>query len=201
MGTVANFHNRDMMVNGKLMVVTGPSGVGKGTLVRALLDRNPDIFLSISATTRSPRPGEVDGQHYYFLSREQFESWIAGGELLEWAEYAGNYYGTPRQAISDRIHQGQTVLLEIELLGARQVKASFPDAQTIMILPPSLTELETRLRGRGDENEASMAKRLARAQEEIAAKDEFDHCLVNDDLETAVAQLLEIFSQGHFSGG
>ncbi|BFM40463.1 guanylate kinase [Synechocystis sp. LKSZ1] len=174
---------------GQLVVITGPSGVGKGTLVKALLAQYPDLFLSISATTRTPRAGEIDGQAYYFLSQEQFQQWIAAGQLLEWAEYAGNYYGTPRQAVEQQISQGKTVLLEIEVLGARQVKDSYPAARRVFILPPSPQELEHRLRHRGQDSEAAIAKRLAKAQEELAVSHEFDAQIVNDDLEMALQEL------------
>jgi guanylate kinase len=121
---------------GKLIVLTGPSGVGKGTLVRSLLARHPELYLSISATTRSPRPGESNGQHYYFLSRQEFENLIQDNQLLEWAEYAGNYYGTPRSPVEEQINQGKSVILEIEVVGADLVKANFPDALRLFILPP-----------------------------------------------------------------
>ena len=127
---------------GKLIVITGPSGVGKGTIVKSLLEKNPQIFLSISATTRSPRQGEVDGVNYYFLSRDQFEAMIDKSELLEWAEYAGNYYGTPKNPVVEGIKKGKTIILEIEVLGARQVQKTFPSATRIFILPPSFSELE-----------------------------------------------------------
>ncbi|ERN40222.1 guanylate kinase [Rubidibacter lacunae KORDI 51-2] len=174
----------------KLIVLTGPSGVGKGTLVRSLLQRHPDLQLSVSATTRAPRPGEVHGQDYWFLARAEFKAAIAAGELLEWAEYAGNYYGTPRQMVSEQFAAGKSVLLEIELAGARQVRAQY-DAEivSIFLLPPSLDELERRLRDRGKDSETAIAKRLARAREEVAAQHEFDWQIINDDLETALQQL------------
>jgi guanylate kinase len=177
------------MPAGKLIVLTGPSGVGKGTLVRALLYRYPELCLSISATTRPPRPGEVGGKDYYFLSRQEFEVMIGGGELLEWAEYAGNYYGTPRAQVEAQICQGKTVLLEIEVVGARKIQQAFPEALRIFILPPSLEELERRLRGRGQDSAAAIERRLQRSREELAASQEFDCTIVNDDLETALQQL------------
>ena len=174
---------------GKLIVITGPSGVGKGTIVKSLLAKNPQIFLSISATTRLPRHGEVDGVNYYFLSREQFEEMLDKSELLEWAEYAGNYYGTPKKAVVEGIQKGKTIILEIEILGARQVQKNFPSATRIFILPPSFAELEARLRGRGNDNETAIIQRLAKAKEEIAVSDEFDYQVVNDDLEKAIAKV------------
>jgi guanylate kinase len=177
------------MSAGKLIVITGPSGVGKGTLVRSLLTRHPELYLSISATTRQPRPGEIDGKDYYFVSKQQFESAIEQGELLEWAEYAGNYYGTPKTSVEEQINRGKWVLLEIELIGARIVKKIFPDALLIFILPPSLEELGRRLRGRGKDSQEAIFRRLERAKAEIEAKDEFNIQIVNDDLETAIADI------------
>ena len=177
------------MAIGRLIVFTGPSGVGKGTLLRSLLAQHSDIHLSISATTRSPRPGEIDGKHYYFVSRPEFERMVAQGELLEWAEYAGNYYGTPRRPVEEKIQAGKWVMLEIELDGARQVRKTFPGALRIFIMPPSLMELEHRLRGRGQDSEEAIVKRLQRAQAEIDAANEFDIQIVNDDLLSALHQL------------
>jgi guanylate kinase len=177
---------------GQLIVLTGPSGVGKGTLVRELLARHRDLFLSISATTRAPRTGETDGKDYFFVSQDRFQSMIAQDELLEWAEYAGNYYGTPLSAVESQIQQGKKVLLEIEVLGARQVKESFPEALLIFILPPSEAELEKRLRERGQDSEAAITRRLSKAKEELAVSQEFDHCIINDDLNLALSQLEQI---------
>ncbi|MBU7583705.1 MAG: guanylate kinase [Nostoc sp. TH1S01] len=171
---------------GKLIVLTGPSGVGKGTLMRSLLQRHPQLYYSVSVTTRSPRPGEIDGKNYYFINRSKFEQLVAQGEFLEWAEFAGNYYGTPREAVVDQIQSGKLVVLEIELEGARQIRASFPNALSIFILPPSFEELEKRIRGRGQDSEEAIARRLTRAKAEIAAADEFDIQIVNDDFETAL---------------
>lgn len=177
------------MANGTLTVLTGPSGVGKGTLVKLLRERHPDLYLSVSATTRSPRDGEVDGQDYFFVSRDRFMAMAEAGDLLEWAEFAGNCYGTPRQPIVERLDRGEQVLLEIELEGARQVKTTFPEALRVFVLPPSLDELERRLRSRGQDAEAAIERRLARAREEVAAADEFDQQVVNDDLDKALIQL------------
>ncbi|MBC1222800.1 guanylate kinase [Nostoc sp. UCD121] len=171
---------------GRLIVLTGPSGVGKGTLMRSLLQRHPELYFSVSATTRSARPGEIDGKNYYFVSLSKFEQLVAEGEFLEWAEFAGNYYGTPREAVLNQIQSGKLVVLEIELEGARQIRASFPSALSIFILPPSFDELEKRIRSRAQDSEEAIARRLLRAQEEIQAADEFDIQIVNDDFETAL---------------
>lgn len=179
----------DRHFKGKLIVLTGPSGVGKGTLVQVLLQRHPELYLSISATTRSPRPGEIHGQHYYFISRADFEKMISDGALLEWAEFAGNYYGTLRLPVEQKIAEGKTILLEIELEGANQISASLPDALRIFILPPSFSILEQRLRDRAQDSEAAIVRRLQRAQIEMDAAKEFDLQIVNDDLETALQQL------------
>ena len=174
---------------GKLIVITGPSGVGKGTLVSLLLQNHPQLKLSVSATTRQPRPGEVEGVNYFFLSKKDFETAILNRELLEWAEYAGNYYGTPKSQVVEQINAGNYVILEIELEGARSVADIFPEARRIFILPPSIDELEERIRGRGTNTEESIAQRLEIAKKEIAASDEFDFQVVNDDLEKAIALL------------
>ena len=177
------------MQAGKLIVLTGPSGVGKGTLLRSLLARHPELYFSISATTRQPRPGEVEGVHYYFVSREKFEQMVPTGELLEWAEFAGNYYGTPRNAVERQIQQGRSVILEIEVVGARKIHDTFPTALRIFMLPPSLAELERRIRARGQDSEEAIARRLERAKAEIDAAGEFDVQIVNDDLEAALVRL------------
>ena len=174
---------------GKLIVLTGPSGVGKGTLMQKLLQRHPELYYSVSATTRSPRPGEINGKNYYFVTRSQFAELIAEGEFLEWAEFAGNYYGTPRAAVLEHIQAGHSVILEIELEGARQIKASYRNTLSIFILPPSFSELEGRIRRRGQDSQDAIARRLNRAEEEIKAADEFDIQIVNDDFETALNQI------------
>jgi guanylate kinase len=176
----------------RLTVITGPSGVGKGTLVGQLLQRHPQIWLSVSATTRAPREGEVEGQSYFFLSRERFEQQVAEGGFLEWAEFAGNLYGTPRAPVEAQLAAGRPVLLEIELEGARQVRQSFPAACQLFIEPPSFEELERRIRGRGTDSEEAIARRLARARVELAAAPEFDAVLVNGDLNAALAELEQL---------
>jgi guanylate kinase len=180
----------------RLTVITGPSGVGKGTLVGRLLSRHPRIWLSVSATTRAPRPGEVEGQSYFFLSRERFEQQVADGGFLEWAEFAGNLYGTPRQPVEQHLAAGRPVLLEIELEGARQVRHSFPAGFQLLIQPPSLEELERRIRGRGTDAEEAIQRRLARARVELAAEAEFDATLVNGDLDQALAELERLMQLG-----
>jgi guanylate kinase len=174
---------------GKLIVLTGPSGVGKGTLMNAILQRYPELHYSVSATTRSPRPGEVNGKNYHFITRSEFEKLVTQGEFLEWAEFAGNCYGTPREAVLNHIQSGKLVVLEIELEGARQIRHSFPSALSIFILPPSFAELEKRIRGRGQDAEEAISRRLNRAEEEIAAADEFDLQIINDDFEQALQEI------------
>ena len=173
------------MQTGKLIVLTGPSGVGKGTLLRSLLQRYPRLVLSVSVTTRSPRPGEVEGRSYFFVDRNKFQRMIETEELLEWTEYTGNFYGTPSIPVIKNIKQGKSVILEIELQGARQIQKTFPDALRIFVLPPSKAELEKRLRGRGQDSEEAIVKRLQRGTEELEAAVEFDIQLMNDNLEDA----------------
>ena len=177
---------------GRLVVLTGPSGVGKGTVVAQVRRLAPEVWVSVSATTRAPRPGEVDGQHYFFWSPQRFATECAAGQLLEWAEFAGSCYGTPRRAVEHRLDAGQSVLLEIELQGARQVRAAEPDALLVFLKPPSFAELEGRLRGRGTEDAGAVANRLERARVELAAADEFHHVIVNDDVTRAARELVDL---------
>ncbi|NDJ17167.1 guanylate kinase [Myxacorys almedinensis] len=177
------------MSKGRLIVLTGPSGVGKGTLLSSLLQRHPELSLSTSMTTRKPRLGEVNGKNYFFVSRPEFERKVAQGELLEWAEFADNFYGTPRKPVETMIQAGRWVILEIELEGARQIRKSFPGALKIFISPPSMDELESRIRGRGQDSEDAIARRLRRAQAEVGAAKEFDVQIVNDDFEKALSQI------------
>lgn len=174
---------------GRLVVVSGPSGVGKGTVIRTLAEYT-SFHLSVSATTREMRPGEVDGREYFFLSQEEFADWIENGKLLEWAEYAGNRYGTPRGAVADKLAAGHDVILEIEVQGARQVADAMPDAITVFILPPSVEELEARLLGRGDTS--NIEERLETARTEMAQVDSFDHHVVNEDVDRAADELRSI---------
>ena len=176
----------------KLIIITGPSGVGKGTVVKELLDRNKDIWLSISATTRNPRVGENDGLNYYFISEERFKDMIDKKEFLEWAQFAGNYYGTPLSTVNEKIEKGFIVLLEIEVEGAKQIKEKFPESLSIFLLPPSKEELEKRIRNRGTEKEEAIDKRLSRADYEIASSDEFDFVLTNHDVDETVKEVFKI---------
>jgi guanylate kinase len=176
----------------KLIIITGPSGVGKGTVVKELLDRNKDIWLSISATTRNPRIGEKDGENYYFISDEKFKDMIDKKEFLEWAQFAGNYYGTPLSTVNEKIEKGFIVLLEIEVEGAKQIKEKFPKALSIFLLPPSKAELEKRIRNRGTEKEEAIDRRLSRADYEIASSDEFDFVLTNHDVDETVKGVFKI---------
>ena len=176
----------------KLIIITGPSGVGKGTVVKELLDRNKDIWLSISATTRNPRVGEKDGLNYYFISEERFKDMIDKKEFLEWAQFAGNYYGTPLSTVNEKIEKGFIVLLEIEVEGAKQIKEKFPESLSIFLLPPSKEELEKRIRNRGTEKEEAIDRRLSRADYEIASSDEFDFVLTNHDVDETVKEVSKI---------
>lgn len=174
---------------GNLFVISGPSGAGKGTLVARLLEEVPDTWVSVSATTRAPREGEVEGVSYLFKTRDEFMELAASDGFLEWAEFAGNCYGTPRQSVEEQVALGKQVILEIEVQGAFQVREKLPEAHLIFIEPPSLEVLEERLRGRGTETEEAIRRRLETAKLELARKMEYDVRLVNDDLEAAVAEL------------
>lgn len=177
----------------RLTVIAGPTAVGKGTVVRWLLDNDPNIQVSVSATTRSPRPGEIDGQSYFFVSTGEFESMIAAGELLEYAVVHGsNYYGTPRKPVEQALAAGKQVILEIDLQGARQIKESMPEANLIFIAPPNWDELERRLALRGTETPQQIAVRLATAREEMAATAEFDHVVINTEVAECGQQVLDL---------
>lgn len=178
------------MRTGNLFIISGPSGAGKGTLVARLLEEVPDTWVSVSATTRRPRPGEEEGVSYYFLDRDDFLALADEGGFLEWAEYAGNCYGTPLASVQREMTAGKQVILEIEVQGALQVKEKMPEAHLVFIEPPSLEELERRLRGRGTEADDMVRKRMDTALVELSHKMEYDIRLVNDDLDEAVAQLV-----------
>ena len=178
-----------MSIFSRLTLITGPSGVGKGSLVKKLLERNKELWLSVSATTRKPRKGEINGEHYFFLDRKLFQKLKSQEGFLESAEFAGNLYGTPIAQVKEKLKDGKKVLLEIELEGARQVKISCPEVFRVFIAPPSINELEKRIRGRGSENESEILKRLKIASEELKAKKEFDAVVINEDLNLAVLEL------------
>jgi guanylate kinase len=176
---------------GRLIVVSGPSGAGKDTLIRAALEAIPELALIASATTREPREGEIDGRDHIFLSREEFERWIEEDRLLEWAEYSGNLYGTPKQSVEELLQRGRSVILRIELQGARQVKERRPDAVMVFVLAPSLEETRRRLESRATESSESLESRMATAIKEIAARDEFDYEVVNGEYEQARKDMIE----------
>jgi guanylate kinase len=176
----------------RLTVVSGPSGAGKGSVIAAVLRRHPQVWLSVSATTRAPRPGEEDGIDYHFVDEAEFERMVTAGELLEHASYAGSSYGTPRQPVEDKLAAGIPVLLEIELQGARLVRQAMPDARLVFLAPPSFEELARRLTGRGTEDADRIRNRLDRARIEMAAEDEFDATVINDDIEAAAQRLVAL---------
>jgi guanylate kinase len=176
----------------KVFVITGPSGVGKGTLIRGLLERVPGLELSVSATTRPPRPGERDGVDYHFLTPEQFEAHVAAGDFVEHATYSGNRYGTLRSELERRLEAGDGVVLEIEVQGARQVRAAMPEAVAVFIAPPSREALRARLVGRGTDSSEQVDARLATAERELEAQPEFAHVVVNDRLEEAIEELIRV---------
>jgi guanylate kinase len=173
-------------------VISGPSGAGKGTVIALVKERLDRVVTSVSATTRAPRPGERDGREYHFLDRDSFTAAAAAGDFVEWVEYSGNLYGTLRREIEGRLSAGDDVILEIELIGARAVRAAMPEAIAVFIAPPSMSELAERLRGRGTETAAAIAKRLSRAETEVAAAEEFDHVVVNDDAGRAADEVAAI---------
>lgn len=182
------------MKKGKLIVISGASGVGKGTVLGIMMEKRKDLSFSVSATTRLPRPGEIDGVHYYFITREKFEAMIAAGEFLEYDAHAANYYGTPRAQAEEKQSHGP-VLLDIEPKGAKQVKEKAPDAVLIFIMPPSVQELERRLRGRGDTTEEQIEMRMERATWEMEQRVWYDHVVVNDDPERCAQEILKIIAE------
>ena len=185
------------MRRGKTFIICGPSGVGKGTVVARLLASDPTLYFSVSATTRPPRAGEEDGVHYHFLDRGTFEQWIAAGDFLEYAEYVGNLYGTPRLYVDRAMEQGRDVLLDIEIQGAEQVRQKRPETVRIYVAPPSWAELERRLVGRGTEDMEKVRFRLARGREEFAAARDFDYLVINDTVDRAVDELRAIMYAEH----
>lgn len=184
------------MKKGTLYIFTGPSGTGKGTMLRHVLDHDKDLFLSISATTREPRVGEVDGEHYFFLSKEEFEAKAEAGEFLECAEYVGNYYGTLEAPVQKQLDMGRDVILEIEVQGALQVSKARHDAVMIFVAPPNFEELARRLKARATEKEEVVQARLQTALNELSHQNEFDYIIVNEDLEQAIKDLEAIFKVG-----
>lgn len=185
------------MRRGKTFIICGPSGVGKGTVVARLLASDPTLYFSVSATTRPPRPGEVDGKHYHFLTREQFQSWIDQDAFLEHAEFVGNLYGTPMLYVDKAMDQGRDVILDIEIQGAEQVHRRRPEAIRIYVAPPSWAELERRLIGRGTEDMEKVRRRLERGKQEFAAAREFDYFVINDTVDRAVEELRAILLAEH----
>jgi guanylate kinase len=180
---------------GRLIVVSGPSGAGKSTLIRQALDAIPELAYSVSATTRKPREGEVNGRDYVFLTREEFEKWIEEGRFLEWAEYSGNLYGTPEYRVDEFLRSGLSVILEIELQGARKVRDKRPDAVMVFVRAPSLEETRKRLMGRATEDSEAMERRMTTALTEVAAREEFDHEIVNGDRDTARSDIIETITR------
>ncbi|KMZ40260.1 MULTISPECIES: guanylate kinase [Bacillales] len=186
-----------MVDRGLLLVLSGPAGVGKGTVCKALREVMPDLVYSVSATTRQPRPGEVEGVNYFFKSQEEFKQMIEEDALLEWAEYVGNYYGTPRQFVDDMLNAGRDVILEIEVQGALQVKESFPQGTFLFLAPPDLNELENRIVGRGTESQEIIRKRMEVARAEIELMDHYDYVVVNDVIESACDRIQAIITAEH----
>ena len=180
------------MSRGRLFVLSGPSGVGKGTVCQALFSERDDLCLSVSATTRAPRPGEVDGVNYIFLSEAEFSEWIEKGNFLEWATYCDHRYGTPLHKVEELLEQGKDVLLEIEIQGSLQVKEKLPESILIFTLPPSMSELRSRLIGRGTESAEVVEARLLRAEEEMKFVDQYDYILLNDEVDEAVKRFSHI---------
>ena len=179
---------------GKLYIISAPSGTGKTTVIKKVMEMKDNIFFSVSVTTRAMRPGEENGVHYHFISDEEFDRLIADDELLEYAEYAGNRYGTPAAPIREHTAKGETALLDIDLQGFRQIKVKMPEAESIFIVPPSLEELGRRLRGRGTDTEEKIQQRLKIAETELKAVSEYDHVVVNDVVERAAAEILDIIN-------
>ena len=182
------------MSKGKLVVISGASGVGKGTVLGIMMEKRSDLSFSVSATTRDPRPNEVDGVHYYFVTKERFEEMIAAGQMLEYSAHNANYYGTPRAQAEEKMRHGP-VLLDIEPNGAKQVKQAAPDAVLIFIMPPSMEELEHRLRGRGDTPEEQITMRMERAVWEMEQRHRYDHVVINDDAQRCAEEILNIIAE------
>ena len=185
------------MKKGKTFIISGPSGVGKSTVLSALLERRPNVYFYVSATTRDPRPGELDGIHYHFMDVDSFRKWIAMDQFLEYAEYVGNFYGTPKRFVDEAMEQGKDVILDIEVQGAIQVTSKRPDTVRIFIAPPSWAELERRLTERGTDSKDKIQKRLLRAKVEFQTAHTYDYFVINDTVENAVKELDAIMTAEH----
>ena len=185
------------MTKGKCFIISGPSGVGKSTVLHALMEKRKNVYFSVSATTRDPRPGEEDGVHYHFLDVDTFRQWIANDEFLEYAEFVGNFYGTPRRFVDEAMERGEDVILDIEVQGAIQVTSKRPDAVRIFIAPPSWAELERRLTDRGTDSPDKIQKRLLRAKVEFQTSHTYDYFVINNTVEEAVEELNAIMTAEH----
>ena len=185
------------MKKGKTFIISGPSGVGKSTVLSAMLEKRPNVYFSVSATTRDPRPGELDGIHYHFMDVDSFRKWIAMDQFLEYAEYVGNFYGTPKRFVDEAMEQGKDVILDIEVQGAIQVTSKRPDTVRIFIAPPSWSELERRLTERGTDSKDKIQKRLLRAKVEFQTAHTYDYFVINDTVENAVKELDAIMTAEH----
>ncbi len=185
---------------GLLIVLSGPSGVGKGTLLKEIMNRNSSIFVSVSATTRCPREGEIDGVNYHFVTKDDFRSMVENGDMLEYAMYSGNFYGTPKSTVEEELAKGHDVVLEIEVQGAMQIKEKLKEAVLLFVMPPSYEELKNRLAGRGTETEQEIKCRLDAAKEEIAKATRYDYVIVNDDLNDAVLRTERVLLSAKCAG-
>lgn len=185
------------MAKGKTFIISGPSGVGKSTILHALMEKRKNLYFSVSATTRDPRPGEEDGVHYHFLNADTFKEWIARDEFLEHAEFVGNYYGTPKRFVDEAMDRGEDVILDIEVQGAMQVSEKRPETVRVFIAPPSWEELERRLTGRGTDSPEKIRKRLQRAREDAATASVYDYFIINDTVEHAVYELDAVMTAEH----
>lgn len=182
-------------VSGRVYIISAPSGTGKSTVIQRLMKTRKDLYFSVSATTRTPRPEEIDGSSYMFLSHEQFSELLRQDEFLEYAEYVGNYYGTPKKPVFDHIKRGNDIILDIDVVGCRQVKKVMPEAITIFLIPPSLEELELRLRTRATDPEERIRKRMERAKTELSEKGTYDYVIVNDSVDEAAQEIVTIMNR------
>lgn len=177
---------------GKVYIISAPSGTGKSTVIKRIMEIRKDLYFSISATTRAPRPGETEGSSYLFLTHDEFKERLMQNDFLEYAEYVGNFYGTPKKPVYEQIMRGNDIILDIDVVGCRQVKKAMPEAITIFIIPPSLEELEIRLRTRNTDTEEKILKRLERAKSELAEKDTYDYVVVNEKIDKAAQEIIKI---------